>query len=228
MSSSRLSGESIVKPLSLREQIGSSLRAALITGEMLPGETYSVPALAEKFGVSATPVREAVLDLSKEGILVALANKGFRVVETSAETLAQLTQIRMLLEVSTTVGIGKEISKQAIANLFEMAYAIQELAIAEDLANFIEMDRQFHHEILALSGNPLLVELADQLRARARIHALPFVVASGQLVASANEHLALLKAMKKRDSKKVATLVEHHINYTMEAVKAMNRVRPNE
>lgn len=225
MAASKLSSHSIAKRLSLREQIGSSLRAALINGEMLPGETYSVPLLAEKFGVSATPVREAVLDLTKEGILVALANKGFRVIETSNETLVQLTEIRMLLEISTTVEIGKTISKQTTAELREIAHIIQEYAVAEDLLNFIEMDRQFHHEILALSGNPLLVELADQLRSRARIHALPFIVASGQLVTSASEHLALLKAMDKRDLKMIATVVEHHINYTVEAVKAMGRVQ---
>ncbi len=221
MSTNRLSAHSIAKQLSLREQIGSSLRAALITGEMLPGETYSVPLLAEKFGVSATPVREAVLDLTKEGILTAMANKGFRVVETSAETLAQLTQIRLLIEISTTVEIGKWISKETTADLRETAYSIQEFATSEDLLNFIELDRQFHHDILSLSGNLLLVELADQLRSRARIHALPFIVASGQLVTSAGEHLVILDAMDERDSKKLATVVEHHINYTMQAIGAM-------
>ena len=77
MNRKRLSGDSLQKPSSLREQISTALRAALITGEMLPGETYSVPAIAEKFGISATPVREAMLDLTKDGILVALPNKGF-------------------------------------------------------------------------------------------------------------------------------------------------------
>ena len=108
MNRKRLSGDSLQKNRSLREQIGSAIRAALITGEMEPGETYSVPVIAEKFGISATPVREAMLDLVKDGILIALPNKGFQVVSTSAETLRELTEIRLLLEIRvTTEKIGR-------------------------------------------------------------------------------------------------------------------------
>lgn len=63
------------------------LRAALVAGEMVPGVTYSAPVLAERFGVSATPVREAMLDLINEGMIVAVPNKGFRIVETTDQDL---------------------------------------------------------------------------------------------------------------------------------------------
>lgn len=86
---------------SLREQIGVSLRAALVAGEMVPGVTYSAPVLAERFGVSATPVREAMLDLINEGMIVAVPNKGFRIVETTDQDLDEMTELRRLMKVPT-------------------------------------------------------------------------------------------------------------------------------
>jgi DNA-binding GntR family transcriptional regulator len=73
---------------SLRDQVRRSLEAAMIAGELLPGQLYSAPSLGERFGVSATPVREAMHDLAKDGFVVAERNRGFRVLEiTGASTL---------------------------------------------------------------------------------------------------------------------------------------------
>ena len=69
--------------ISYRERVVDALRAALIAGELRPGEVYSAPALAGRFGVSATPVREAMLDLVREGLVDTVPNKGFRVTAVS-------------------------------------------------------------------------------------------------------------------------------------------------
>src|SRR5919112_1678896 len=91
---------------SLREQVAHALRAALITGEMRSGVVYSAPVLAAQFGVSATPVREAMLDLAKEGLVEAVRNKGFRVTELSDRDLDELTEIRQLIEVPTVARLA--------------------------------------------------------------------------------------------------------------------------
>ena len=87
---------------SLREQVSRALEAALVAGELQPGVIYSAPGLAEQFGVSATPVREAMLDLVKDGFVEVVRNKGFRVLEVSESDLDQISQIRLLLEVPST------------------------------------------------------------------------------------------------------------------------------
>ncbi|MGN6600433.1 MAG: GntR family transcriptional regulator, partial [Actinomycetes bacterium] len=86
---------------SLRERAADALRAALVAGEMRPGVTYSAPSLAAQFGVSATPVREAMLGLAKEGLVEAVRNKGFRVTELSDRDLDEITELRSLVEVPT-------------------------------------------------------------------------------------------------------------------------------
>src|ERR1700674_5827123 len=85
---------SIVNSRSFRDQVRRALEAALVAGELKPGELYSAPALGERFGVSATPVREAMLALAKDGFVVAERNRGFRVVEMSEADLDEISQIR--------------------------------------------------------------------------------------------------------------------------------------
>lgn len=216
----RITAGTIDKPPSLREQVSISLRAALTTGEMQQGVTYSIPQLAEKFGVSATPVREAILDLIKEGLLVALPNKGFRIVDTSEEMLQKITEIRLLIEIPTTVKIAEIITQEKIDEFRELALYIQVLAEKSDWVPFIEHDRTFHHKILEVSGNEPLVEYADQLRSQTRIHGLPYLIESGRLISSSLEHLTLLDAMEKKDFDVVAATVRQHINYTIEAINA--------
>ena len=99
---------------SLRDQVRRSLEAAMVAGELAPGELYSAPALGERFGVSATPVREAMLDLAKDGFVVAERNRGFRVVEMSDADLDEICQIRLLLEVPTTVQVAKIIGPDVL------------------------------------------------------------------------------------------------------------------
>ena len=89
---------------SYRERVADALRAALIAGELRAGGVYSAPALAARFGVSATPVREAMLDLAKEGLVDVVPNKGFRVTEVSEQQLDEYTHISSLIEMPTDGG----------------------------------------------------------------------------------------------------------------------------
>ena len=98
---------SAVRSDSLREQVTRALEAAVVAGELQPGIIYSAPALAERFGVSATPVREAMLDLVGEGMVEPVRNRGFRVVEVSEADLDQISQIRLLIEVPIMGQVAK-------------------------------------------------------------------------------------------------------------------------
>src|SRR5262249_62112331 len=99
---------------SLRDQVRRSLEAAMVAGELEPGSLYSAPALGERFGVSATPVREAMLELAKDGFVMVERNRGFRVLEISEDDLDQISEIRLLLEVPSTVEVAKIITPAAL------------------------------------------------------------------------------------------------------------------
>ena len=202
---------------SLREQVASWLRSALFIGDLVPGATFSVPALAEKFGVSPTPVREAVLDLVQQGLVVAVPSKGFLVVDPSPETIAQTVAIRRLIEVPTTCSIAETITAQQIAPLRRKARAILRHARHNDLRGFVEVDYLFHGELTRLCGNPMLTELVEDLRSRARVHTVPYLASRDLLVETAQQHLQLLDAMAVHDVTEVARISELHMGYALAA-----------
>jgi DNA-binding GntR family transcriptional regulator len=199
--------------VSLREQIAAALRGSIVSGQMEQGITYSVPTLAERFGVSATPVREAMLDLVKEGLVEPIRNKGFRIVVASDQDLDEVTQLRQLIEPPTVAYVANSICAQSVARLRAMAEEICQRAAAGDIISYLEADRVFHLEILALAGNRRLVESVNLLRAQTRLYGLSRLAAEGTLVTSAAEHLELLDAMEAHDGASAERLARRHIGH---------------
>ncbi|MFC7303445.1 GntR family transcriptional regulator [Streptomyces monticola] len=196
-----------------RERVADALRAALIAGELRPGEVYSAPTLAERFGVSATPVREAMLDLVKEGLVDTVPNKGFRVTAVSERQLDEYTQIRSLIEIPTTVQLAATADPVALEALRPVAAEIVTAAAAGDLIAYVGADTRFHLGLLALAGNEHLVAVVGELRNRSRLFGLEALSASGRLRASAEEHLELLDALLARDEQAVRAVMTRHLGH---------------
>jgi DNA-binding GntR family transcriptional regulator len=209
----RLDLPTVGRPVSLREQIAATLRGSIVSGQMEQGVTYSVPTLAQRFGVSATPVREAMLDLVKEGLVEPIRNKGFRIVVASDQDLDEVTQLRQLIEPPTVGRVATFISPDALARLRAMAEEICRHAAVGDIISYLEADRVFHLEILSLAGNRRLVENVNLLRAQTRLYGLSRLAEEGQLVASAAEHGDLLDALAAHDAKRAEQLTRHHIGH---------------
>jgi DNA-binding GntR family transcriptional regulator len=199
---------------SLRDQVTRALEAAMVAGELRPGEMYSAPALGALFGVSATPVREAMQDLAKEGFVEAVRNRGFRVVEMSDEDLDEVSSIRLLLEVPTTVQVARTIDDDILDRLSSMADEIVAAASRGDLIDYLDTDRRFHVELISQAGNARLTELVDRLRRQTRLYGLDALVISGRLAASAREHHEIVDAMRARDANATRRLITSHIKHT--------------
>jgi DNA-binding GntR family transcriptional regulator len=201
----------LAKAASLRETVTQILRAAIISGEMAPGEVYSAPALGARFGVSATPVREAMVDLSREGLVETVPNKGFRVTAVSESDLDDIAALRMLIEPPTVREVTPRIPAEAIPALRELARAIVDQAAAGDLVTYTEADRRFHLAILEYSHNQRLVSLVSDLRSHTRLYGLAGMVDRGTLAASAAEHLELVDLIAARDAQGAGSLMRRHI-----------------
>ncbi|MDQ1035137.1 DNA-binding GntR family transcriptional regulator [Streptomyces sp. V3I8] len=201
------------KKPSYRERVADALRAALVAGELRPGEVHSAPALAARFGVSATPVREALLDLAKEGLLDTVPNKGFRVTAVSEQQLDEYTHIRSLVEIPTTAGLARSADPAALEALRPVAREIVTAAAAGDLIAYVEADVRFHLGLLALAGNAHLVEVVGDLRKRSRLYGLQALVEAGRLESSAEEHLEILDALVARDEEAVRAVMTRHLGH---------------
>jgi DNA-binding GntR family transcriptional regulator len=197
----------------LRDSVANALRAAVISGELVPGEVYSAPMLGARFGVSATPVREAMLDLVREGLVISLRNKGFRVTEMSDEDLDNLASLRQLIEPPTIRDVVPVIPAGDIPRLRALAEEIVVAAEAGDLIAYIEADRVFHVTLLAYSGNQKLVDVVSDLRSQTRLLGLTPLVESGRLVQSAAEHHELMDLVEARDGAGAEQLMRRHIGH---------------
>ncbi|MCH0565993.1 MULTISPECIES: GntR family transcriptional regulator [unclassified Streptomyces] len=201
-----------VQRSSVRGQILDALRTALVAGELRPGEVYSAPALGERFGVSATPVREAMQQLALEGAVEVVPNRGFRVVERDARELAELAEVRALIEVPVMLRLARTVPVERWADLRPLAEATVRAASSGCRAAYAESDRAFHRALLALAGNEQLVRIADDLHRRAQWPLVGGPVRNGRaaLLADAAEHTALLDALTAGDLDVVRVLVGEH------------------
>jgi DNA-binding GntR family transcriptional regulator len=198
----------------LREEITQTLRAAVISGELRPGAVHSAPQLAAQFGVSATPVREAMLDLAKEGLIETLRNKGFRVSEPTEKDLDDLSELRALIEVPTVRRIAEAgVAPEVVEGLRPLAAEIEDAAARLDLIAHVAADMEFHLRLLALAGNAHLVESVRSLRAQSRIYGLRSLAERGELVASAREHTELLDVVEARNAAGAGELMRRHIGH---------------
>ena len=196
---------------SLRRHVANALRAAMMSGEMQSGAVYSAPALAEQFGVSATPVREAMLDLTKEGLVEVVRNKGFRVVHLTVSDLTALAELRRLLEVPTVGQLARSARQEDLEALRPLALRIDDLAHSHDVVEYVELDREFHLELLALSGNPYLIDIVGELRNRSRLALLREWSSTDELAQNSREHFILIDQLIAGDAKEAEALIRRHI-----------------
>lgn len=199
---------------SLREQVAHALRAAVVAGELAPGEVYSAPGLAARFAVSVTPVREALLDLAREGMVSAVRNKGYRVTPLDEAALDDIHQVRELLEVPAVGSLAGTIAPAVLQPLRLLAAEIEDCARTGDVIGYLDADRRFHLGLVGLTGNRLLVETVADLRTRTRLFGLTQLADNGGLLASAREHTLLLAALGRGDRAAVEELMRAHLRHT--------------
>lgn len=198
---------------SLRESVTESLRAAIIAGTLKEGTLYSAPALATAFGVSATPVREAMMDLTREGLVETVKNKGFRITGMSDRELDEITEIRLLLEPPVVGDVAGTVPPSGIKILRSLADAIVDAARGGDLTAYLAADREFHAELLRHSGNGQLVALATELRVRTRLYGLKILSDTNRLADSAQEHHELLDLIESGNGPAARDFMRRHIGH---------------
>lgn len=203
------------KAVSLRERIRESLASAIISGELAPGAMVTVPVLAAEFEVSATPVREAMLDLEQRGFVRSVANKGFRVTEVSNQDLRDIIEIRTLLEAPIMAGLTDLISPEEMPKWRNLADRISQHADAGRLAEFLEADREFHLGLIGLHGNVRLVSLVRELRSQTRMVGLAKMTNTPELSKSGREHHEMLDLIERGHGDALQSLMATHFAHVL-------------
>jgi DNA-binding GntR family transcriptional regulator len=198
-------------PATLAARVTDAVRDAIVDGRLVAGERYSVALLAGQFGVSRTPVREALLVLERQGMVRFERNRGVRVLETSLHDLEEVFGLRLLLEVPATERACELLDAPALDALGRELAAMHAAAGAGDEAAFMAHDRAFHAALLLAAGNRRLAEVVAQLRDAVRFRGASTVGRSRDLGAILAEHDAIMAALRARDGAAAAAAMRAHL-----------------
>jgi DNA-binding GntR family transcriptional regulator len=155
-----------------------------------------------------------MLALVEDGLMEAVPNKGFRAVPVAPADLAEIYEMRLLLEVPVVARLARRgLPSDRAARLTGLADTIERTARSRDLAGNLAADRDFHLSLLAAGGNGRLVDAVARLRDQTRLRNLRTINADGSLVASAEEHRPLLAAIVRHDERAAGRLMRQHLEH---------------
>lgn len=195
------------KHLTLRESILETIRDAITSGVLKPGEKVAEPELAERFGISRTPIREAFRQLESEGYLTVIPRKGAVVTSFSSRDIEEFYAIKSILEgyaarLACTQLTDKEIDRLAAINT-----KLEQFATEGDLKQFFKVHNDFHELFIRAADNEKLVDLIHTLVQKFQRLRVASLSVPGRMHVSVNEHRNLIDAFRRRDADLAEQLV---------------------
>lgn len=202
----------------LRDVIFETLRKAIVSGDIKPGERLMEVSLADQMGVSRTPVREAIRRLEAEGLVTMTPRKGTHVSELSVKDIMDVLEIRTVLDKLATDLAAKRMQPVQLKALESVHKQYISCVEKENMEGAVKKDVEFHDLIYAASGNPRLVAVAGSLREH--VYRFRVIYMSGNLIAEnvLNEHEEILAALKEAQNNIASDLAEKHIRNQMETI----------
>jgi len=200
--------------ISVRDQIYEGIKEMILTNSYEPGQILQIDRLADEFGVSSTPIREALIRLEGFGLVTLIPNKGARVAEISLEDVEHTWEMRLLLEphaAGITAGLGIE---GELAPLHRTVSWILEGHY--DFDTYIESDLKLHEQLYLHLPNPILresVQRIQQLSLRMQYFPEGFEHMKDSVIHRVSqEHLAILDALMAHDSQRAVEAVREHVS----------------
>jgi DNA-binding GntR family transcriptional regulator len=191
----------------LREKILDTIREAILNGELKPGGKVAEPELAERFGISRTPIREAFRQLESEGYLTVVPRKGAVVTALSERAVEEFYAIKSILEGYAAQISTDNMTEKDIAKLETLNDRLRILAEQGDVKTFFKIHNEFHDVFINASGNEKLAEIIHQMLLRFNRFRLASIALPGRMEMSVKEHDALIKAFRRKDGAAADALV---------------------
>jgi len=211
----------------LRQEVYDQLRDKIISAEILPGETVSLRGLAEKFGVSLMPVREALWQLESERIIVIESNKRIRVNTLTAREMEEALRLRLLLE-STAVERACELRPDdAVPKVKGILEAME--ASVDRPKIYMRRNTQFHFSIYSYADSPLLMEMLNRLWARVFPYVFTYAILNQDKTSAMRSHRKMLEGFAEANKKKITDALREDLEAAgrliIPALKKLNHQR---
>ncbi len=193
----------------LREKILETIRDAILKGSLKPGERVSEPDLAERFGISRTPIREAFRQLESEGYLVVVPRKGAVVASLSERDIEEFYAIKIILEGFAARMAADKLTEKEIERLESINERLHKIAKDGDVKTFFRVHNEFHEVFIKAAGNDKLSEMINQLVMKFKRLRLASLSQPGRMVVSIEDHQDMIQAFRDHDGNRADSLVRH-------------------
>ncbi len=202
-------------PRALYEEVAEQLRQRIFRRELEPGSWIDELKIAEEFGISRTPLREALKVLAAEGLVTMKVRRGAYVTEMSEKDLRDVYHLLSLLE-SDAAGVVAERATEAQLKTLQNLHAELEAAVA-DRENFFAINERFHMHLLEMADNRWRSQMVADLRKVMKLNRHNSLFKQGRIEDSLNEHRAILDAMVARDTNGTVMAMQAHFAHGLEA-----------
>jgi DNA-binding GntR family transcriptional regulator len=205
----------------LSERISDELRRAVISGELAPGSRVRQEELAERFGASRIPVREALRRLESEGLVTLVPNSGAWIARVDVAECIEMYRIREQLE---PLAIEESVPRLAEAEIQQLERLTQAIESTSEVEEFLRLDRDLHLLSYSRAGMPRLLDMIERFWNTTQHYRRAYfklIERAGHWVIHA-EHRLLLEAIKRRDAEEAARIVRGHIRRTRLSIEKSN------
>lgn len=213
--------------LPLRDVVFNTLRQAILRGELKPGERLMEIQLANKLGVSRTPIREAIRKLELEGLVLMIPRKGAEVAEITEKSLRDVLEVRRALEELSVQLACEKITKEEIRELERVAKEFQQVVNSSDITEIAEVDVCFHDIIYTATDNQKLIQLLNNLREQMYRYRVEYLKRDGVFPQLIAEHEAIIRHIENNEKEKATEVMCRHIDNQVEAVIDVIRAKHN-
>lgn len=202
--------DSLAQP-ALYEQVAERLRTRIFAHELAPGAWVDEQAIAAEWGISRTPLREALKVLAAEGLVQLKPRRGCYVAELSEQDLDDIFPVMALLEGRCAQEAALKATAADLARLEAIHADLERHAAANDTDHFFEANQAFHNALQELAGNRWLKQLIEETRKFIKLTRRDSLRLDGRLKQSLAEHRAILAAVKGHDAELAGHLMHDHL-----------------
>ncbi|MBI4745133.1 MAG: GntR family transcriptional regulator [Deltaproteobacteria bacterium] len=198
----------------LRERIVNILRESILKGTLKPGERVAESDLAEKYGISRTPIREAFRQLETEGFLKVIPRRGAEVTSLTEEDVREFYEVKSLLESYAAKVATDRLNEKDIKRLEMLNSSMERFARNDDIKGFFKADNDCHDIFIQKCGNDKLCNIIQNLLQQFQRFRIASFVIKGRMEVSVDQHKDIIKACCDRDSNLVEQLVKRNAEYS--------------
>jgi len=203
----------------LYEDVADRLREQIFSKHLAPGSWLDEQSLAEEFGISRTPMREAIKVLASEGLVTIKMRRGAYVTEVARTDLEQIFTILSLLEGQAAKETATKATEAELNQLDDLHHRLEKAAADRDLEQFFEVNVKFHELIQEIAGNKWMNGVIADLRKVLKLHRKDSLTSTGRLQNSLVEHREILRSLLKRDEQAAETSMRKHLARGLEALR---------